>query len=73
MVRQSTRERTERTRLVLDLSSRLREARLSWDDAARVLGLDNVQLARLLTYRFRSVSQSDLREFIDRIPSAASR
>jgi len=58
-------EMIEKTRLVLDLSRRIARAHLSWDAAATSLGLNNTQLARLLTYRFRQLTVEELRRFVD--------
>lgn len=63
-------DRVERTSLALELSRRMREAKLGWADAATALGLDDRELASLLSHRFRSTPPDHLRALIDRLPAS---
>ena len=62
-------DRVERTTLALELSRRMREAKMSWAAAEAALGLDDRELANLLSHRFRQTSPERLRDLIDRLPA----
>lgn len=62
-------DRVERTSLALELSRRMREARMTWSAAEAALGLDDRELANLLSHRFRLTPSEDLRALIERLPS----
>lgn len=65
----SRRDRVERTNLALELSRRMRDARMSWTAAEAALGLNDRELASLLSHRFRLTPVEDLRALVDRLPA----
>lgn len=70
MMHVSRSDRVERTSLALELSRRMREAKMSWATAAAALGLDDRELASLLSHRFRLTPPDHLRALIDRLPAS---
>ena len=66
----SRRDRVERTSLALELSRRMRDARMSWKAAEQALGMSDRELASFLSHRFRLTPVEDLRALIDRLPAS---
>jgi hypothetical protein len=59
-------ELVEKTKLAHALGERIARTG-SWTKAADVLGLDNIELARLLVYRFRGTPPSELKRLAERL------
>ena len=66
----SRRDRVERTNLALEISRRMRDARMSWKAAEQALGMNDRELASLLSHRFRLTPVEDLRALIERLPAS---
>ena len=62
-------DRVQRTTLALELSRRMRGAKMSWSAAEAALGLNDRELANLLSHRFRLTPTEDLRALIERLPA----
>jgi hypothetical protein len=66
----SRRDRVERTNLALEISRRMRDARMTWTAAEEALGMNDRELASLLSHRFRVTPVEDLLALIDRLPAS---
>jgi hypothetical protein len=62
-------DRVERTTLALELSRRMREAKMNWSAAQAALGLNDRELASLLSHRFRLTPTADLQALVERLPA----
>lgn len=62
-------DRVQRTNLALELSRRMREAKMSWSAAEAALGLNDRELANLLSHRFRLTPTEDLQALVERLPA----
>lgn len=62
-------DRVERTNLALEMCRRMREARMTWSAAEQALGMNDRELASLLSHRFRLTPVEDLRAMVERLPA----